>query len=341
MAIDFQLLSEEALDLFWSWASSYKPGFIFHNASFDTLWAEVHGKPLAIEACTSVLFRLLATEGWLGQSWSLKTAMTDVLGWPEPNTEVLYSWLKSQKYGKEEMHRAPWEILGPYAALDADATVQLYQVLTRVLDSLPEKLGRVLRDYIANDCMNLLVLLREQQIKGIPVDLEGLAALNTSIGAEIEDYRQQFYSHPTIQPALASLAAAQVKAEMDAVPPQYTKAGEVTARYQKWLERIEGLKNRPMDEVFNVDSPQQLAWLFYTALGYPIRKTTDGGAASVDNKTLAQFGELGVLLSRYRKVRDRLKFATALGNVQKNGVFHPSIQMMGTVTGRSSGGNKG
>jgi hypothetical protein len=35
----------------------------------------------------------LSTEGWDGQSWSLKTAMTDVLGWPEINNKALKRWL--------------------------------------------------------------------------------------------------------------------------------------------------------------------------------------------------------------------------------------------------------
>jgi hypothetical protein len=39
------------------------------------------------------LVKTLSTEGWDGQSWSLKTAMTDVLGWPEINNKALKRWL--------------------------------------------------------------------------------------------------------------------------------------------------------------------------------------------------------------------------------------------------------
>ncbi len=346
LAIDVASLSGAVADLLWDWVQHYPEGFLIHNAAFDCSWARLHGKGLRIDCCTMTLFRHLTTEGWLGQSWSLKTAMVAVLGWAEPNTAKLDEWLKERKLDKSSMSQAPWEILGPYAALDADATYQLYVALMKDAKKLPRELYENLVEYHQQDCINAINLLVEQQLAGLPVNLPKLNAYSREKIVQIEAERLVFFAHQDIRPIIESLKCAKIQEHLASRPEEKTKTGTTTVRFKKWKEELPWLESLLPHEVFNIDSPKQLCWLFYTRLGYPVKKRNKPtklnpvGGPSVDNEVLPQFGEVGGILARYRKLRDALKFATSLSNVQVDGIFHPSVTFAGAVTGRCSGGNQ-
>jgi hypothetical protein len=112
--------------------------------------------------CTYALFRYLSSEGFVGQSHSLKFAMTDLLLWQDTNEKDQHDWLinngyvkgprgihnpknktpeadrlevlrgkiaegKQYKPDKGMMYKVPHEILGKYNALDCFATYRLYR----------------------------------------------------------------------------------------------------------------------------------------------------------------------------------------------------------------------
>lgn len=339
IAIDLLSLDQPVLDLFWVWAQAH-PGFIFHNAAFDTLWAAVHGKPIKIKACTSALFRHVATEGELGQSWSLKTAMTDVLGWESPNTIALYMWLDQNRLGKNEMSKAPWELLGPYAALDADATIQLFVYLSSVIDRLPKHLAENMWEYHYCDTINLIELVTEAQIEGMTVNVEKLQKYGEELKVLIAAEIRNFVEEGAIKKVLSTLKTAQIEALSIAEPEEMTKTGQIAKRWQSWAIKVMEQIDAPLSEIFNIDSPQQLSWLMYEKLGYKVMRETEGGAASVDAKSLPYLGDGGRVLMKYRKLREKLKFVTAALNVQQNGLFHPTLKVAATVTGRCAGGSK-
>ncbi len=310
-----------------------------HNASFDKLWATVHGKGLNIDMCTAALFRYLSTDGWAGQSWSLKTAMTDVLGWDEPNTAELYAWLKANKLGKHDMAQAPWEILGKYCALDSSATVQLHEILLKVIEGLPKDVGANLLDYMEKEVKTELNLLVEQQIKGVTINLEKLDTYGVKLNQQIEELANEFLSQPKVVEAVNELRIATIN-QLEAIKiEQFTKTGKVAKRWEAHQEKINEMSNLHIRELFNIDSPAQLAWLFYTKLKYKVERTTKKGAPSVDSKSLPYFDKYGEILIKYRKLRDRLKFVDATRNVQRDRVLHPTFKIAGTVSGRLSGGN--
>jgi DNA polymerase I-like protein with 3'-5' exonuclease and polymerase domains len=267
--------------------------------------------------------------------------MTDVLGWPEQNTEELYTWLKEHKYTKSQMSLAPWEILGKYAALDADATWYLYKYLQEVIEQLPVNLREVFWDYHKQDVLTEVRLLIEQQVGGMTINLKKLDEYDRRLCEQIEALRRQFLNHEKIVPIMKGLKESQLAALVAIEPPRLTKAGVPTKRWESWTKRVEELMAAEPNSLFNIDSPKQLAWLFYTKLGFKVQRTTDKGDPSVDNKSLPYFDEVGFPLIRYRKLRDKLKFVTATRNVQIDGVLHPSMTMSGTVTGRLAGGNRG
>lgn len=338
LAIDLQSLGPVELNFFWTWVKNY-PGFIMHNASFDKLWATVHGQGLTMDACTSAFFRYMSTDGWAGQSWSLKTAMTDVLGWDEPNTAELYAWLKANKLGKFEMAKAPWEILGPYCALDSSATIQLHEILQKAVSDLPSEVAGNIKDYLEKEVKTEINLLIEQQIKGVCINTKKLDLYSTELNQQIKALEQQFMSQPKVAAAILDLRIANIKELQDVVIEQFTKTGTVAKRWEAHQAKIKAMETLPSEELFNIDSPKQLAWLMYEKLKYKVGRTTEKGEPSVDSKSLPYFDEYGQILIKYRKLRDRLKFVTAANNVQINGVYHPTFKLAGTVSGRLAGGN--
>ncbi len=332
VAIDCEALSPRERGQLTKWLLRQR--LIAHNAVFDAGWLYAKSKQMPkIEACTLVLFKLLATEGWLGQRWGLKAAMTDVIGWPESNEEELYGWLKANKLKAKDMAQAPWDILGKYNALDAAATWELYKCMIASIEDYGWA-ENVLR-FHQEDFANLMELLIEQQIRGMTIDTEALQEYDTTLDRQIEEKRQEFLHHPEVLPHVKYYQQVIIEELLAKEPNYLTKKGLVTANYTRWTDKVWEAQGR-LD--FNIDSTQQLQWLFYERLFYECPILTDKGVPSVGKKAFPHLGELGKLLKDYRELRDRRKFVTALNNVQRDGVIYPTVKPHGTLTGRSSGG---
>jgi DNA polymerase I-like protein with 3'-5' exonuclease and polymerase domains len=239
------------------------------------------------------------------------------------------------------MHLAPWDILGKYAALDAEATLQLYDYLKEVVNTkLPADVASVLWDYTNNDVLTEIYLLIEQQIEGMTINNEKLALFSASLEHQIAAELDAFLTHEKVAPIIEELRQTKLR-ELDTVTiEQFTKTGTVAKRWEVQQLKRQAIIDATPGQIFNSDSPKQLAWLFYDKLRYKVQRSTEKGEPSVDNKALPYFGEPGKILGKYRKLRDKLKFVTATQNVQRNGVLHPSMTMSGTATGRLAGGNK-
>lgn len=157
--------------------------------------------------CSYGLMRQLATEDFPGQSWGLKAAQVDLLGWEETNEAGIDYWLISHGYHKQgpkfiegedpdehyvscmewqevnpetrrvrpdksEMWRVPPEILGEYCILDCISTLQLYlDVLLPSLSRFPE-LDEFHQEYFVPG----VHLLYKQAYHGIRLDRPRLEA---------------------------------------------------------------------------------------------------------------------------------------------------------------------
>ncbi len=329
-SIDFEGgLPREGRAFLFEWMARQR--LVAHNYTYDGLWlASELGWVIPAHFCTFGAFRQLATEQFLGQRWSLKYAMTEVLGWPEVNNLDLKSWLAENKMGMGQMSWAPFDILGRYNALDSAATWQLYKYFLTFKDKFP-----VWWDYHTVDYANETTLLIEQQLLGLTIDVEQLIRFGAELDEKIEIKLAEFLARPEVAPHIVEFNRQQVAELIAAEPPQFKKGGGVTSRWLKWQEKVETAKQTSF---FNTDSPQQLTWLFYSAMKLRVQRTTKKGEPSVDAKAIAQMGRVGGLLLEYRNLRDVRKFVTAVGNVQKNGILHPSIKNPATVTSRLGGG---
>lgn len=340
LALDFKDLPDKAKARFWDWASSYPHGFVMHNAVFDASWCQLHGKKVKVHRCTSVMFRNVSNEGYVGQRWGLKVAMEEILGWSEVNTPLLDKWLHDNKLGKGDMCLAPWSILGPYNALDAGATYQLYSHITGSLISPFE----TLEDYWDNEIATMIDVIVEQYTHGLYVDMNKLNKSLEELDREVQDRSSQFLSQSTVAPQIVEYNRQFIEAMNVNKHSQFTSKGEENLNWVKHNAKVESLKGL---QHFNIDSNEHLKWLFFTQLKkIPVRfveKKVDGRKVrtdnpSVDKKALPLLGEETRPLIEYRNSRDILKFLTAINNIQVNGVMHPSLTISGTVTGRLSGG---
>lgn len=380
-----------------------------HNWFFDGHWLlDSHPdqyERLKVESCTYLVYKLLATEGWDGQSWGLKDAQTSLLGWQDTNERELDEWLvgngwvgqnaskkfteemtsrqrirhyysednldkngrKKVKPSKGEMWRAPRDILGKYCCLDSHSTWLLY---TEVLHPVVNKY-RELPEYI-NAYMELLDLLIRQQQRGIEIQEERLAEVVKQWEKKCEDALTAFLEHSEVSKYAKEWFDRKFKEEyLDKEPERYKKPPkkpkepkmykkdgsyskvylsyiedrlprwehavanpEQSKNWERWVER----RQKMVEEcTLNLNSGDQLCWLFYERLGYPVAKYTDSGEPSIDKKVVGLLGEPGKLLRDYGIVDKERSYMQSCLDKQYQGVLHPGFRVPGTLTGRLAG----
>lgn len=360
-------------------------GLLAHNVYFDggflyqeamALGMDVSGPPVFL-ACTYALYCHLANEGYIGQKHSLKHAQTDLLGWEETNEIELDTWLRGAGYVnksggvlKQEMWRAPLEILGKYCSLDAESTYLLYtQVLEPGVDLYP-----AMREY-TEDFLHMVNILIVQKIVGILVDVERLSNYRDKLQNKIVETQNSFLSHPSILQYVEELESTRLqefvvteptkykKSTLGTEPQKYKKDGttisrswehwyaksqkppEVTKTWLNWdnkLREISAGKNPKYR--FNINSGPDIRWLLFDKLGLVSVDQTESGLPAIGAKSLQAMGEVGGLLTEYRGyekelsyVEDYLERARSTPDIPGHGTIHPSYKTPGTSTGRLSG----
>lgn len=370
---------------------------IAHNAFFDAAWPlRDFGLWLNWKACTFAMYRLLATEGWPGQQWGLKAAQKDLLQWTETNEKKLDEWLvdngyvsSSSKEAKEgyilrgapgseeerwlspkkgEMWRAPVEILGHYACLDADACWLLY---TYVLKPAADRY-QVLNDYLFNMYPPFIRLLIEQKMRGIQIDTRKLTLYREDLINETQDLQTRLFNLAEVKPHVLhwnSLRVGEISAAEPAKfkqlpkvgkePNRLTKKGDVSGVWLKWDARRKAIEERGPElnqnwvkwnarleeakstQHFNLNSGKQLQWLLYERLGFPIEMRTESGQPATDEDALLGMGEVGQLLIKLNESQKIIQFCDQTLELVRpdSETIHPGFMVPGTLTGRLSGRN--
>ena len=357
--------------------SGYKPGLVAHNVMFDGayLWRDMAFRHPTWYLCTYAAYRHLATEGFFGQTWSLKAAQKDVLLWSETNEVELDQWLvrnghtnkAGDKPDKSKMHLAPVEILGHYCMLDAESTyLLLHRHLLPLMDVFPE----VLR-YEQEEVLPLIRLLTLQTYRGMQVDVPSLQTYQTYLTGHIAALKVEIMSRPDILPhaetyfqiQLERLRASEptrykIKRERPE-PKMYTKAGAVNKGWikwdiyqktppeerldwKKWERRIAGARDNPEMQL-DINKTSALIWLLFSpdALGFDVQAWTDP-----DNQTqpstaaedLLRYGDVGRAIIQYREAIKELGYVDAyLTHTGEDGILHAGWKTPGALTGRLAG----
>jgi hypothetical protein len=347
----------------FEWLQTKK--LVAHNVPFDGAWYKKETGHHAQWYCdTNALFRQLATEGFFLQNWSLKTAMTDILGWSAPNNEKLNAWLKERRLKTGDMWQAPPDILGQYCALDTIATYHLYEYLRSVSAKWPN-LWQFHTDYT----MPIIRTTIDQQLRGIKMNVAKLTCYRDELAEKEAELLAEFMGHDSVARAVAEYNQAKRDAHAAKEPPTRNKTGVHSQRWFWWKKRHDEYATK---NFFKVSSKKDLRWLFFekifeTKIVRPHKPAvkgqkrnftdigqfsvlvdgkwtiplslTNGGDMAVDKKVLPHLGHLGKLLLQREKIVTELKFVKATLDLSaQTGKLHVSMKVPGTLTGRCSGG---
>lgn len=328
--------------------------------------------------CTLVQAKALSNEGFLQQSWGLKNLQVNLLGWESKGDVELDKWLTENGHTnnqgnvqKGEMWRAPAEILGHYACMDADATYLLWnKVLAPVYDRF--RAHQKITEYF----MTLILTLVRQQLTGMRIDLPRLRAYSEELETKIEETKAEFFEMPRIKPLVEARQAKTLQELLFVEPARYKKQKELCAEPKKfningtlsktwekweqkrlnpppleesshwtrWNKKLEELKEQK--EFFNLNSALDKREIFYESLGYPVLLFTDSEdnpQPSVDSDAMRGFGEEGKLLIHYSELVKLKGYVDAY--IEKTdpvtSLLHVKLKPHGTLTGRCSGGGGG
>lgn len=305
-------------------------------------------------------------------------------------------WCKPRK---SEMWRAPAQILGYYCGLDAAST---WQLLHEVI--LPSIKGQAWEDifwFYNHVFLENVRLHVDQQLHGITIDKPMLEAYYERLQERISHHYTEFVNHPDVRP-FADERNAKILAECDSSEPakykkmkwpkepkKIKKNGEISQVWLTWEQKTKELEEKGPDlsmnwvnwkekrdklaseEHLNLNSSQQMQWLFYEKLEYPILiRTYQGGtlepeeyifdfkakeykpnpelkkwlktSPSTGVKALPGFGEAGKLLGRQKDEEKELTYVRAclehlIQDEEGNWRLHPQFRMPGTLTCRLAG----
>jgi hypothetical protein len=322
------------------------------------------------------LYKHLASEGWKGQEWGLKSAQKDLLGWTEAGDAELGQWLVDNghisdsklewkqgyyryknadglvRFGrpsKSQMSKAPVDILGYYCGLDAASTYMLFaEVFQPALAALAPPIAENYRFYHQELYWSTVKWHIEQQFNGLQIDTVRLRTHANKLRDAIVDAERRFFEHPEVAPHITEYNLGVLKEHMSKEPARYKKQPKRSPNSKRpplpevesksWQNWKAKLEKMSSENHFNINSGQQKEWLFYTKMGKEILVYTENGNPATDKKALLAWGEPGKLL---KEQNDAVK---ELGYVEKcleiaglDGKVHTQFNMVGTLTGRLSG----
>lgn len=360
---DGSYLARDLPDVNWNWylcsyaALRWVASEGFPGQQWGLKWAQEH--LLGWEETNEV-----ALDEWLcdhGYGRRVQIRQKDADGSYQIDSEGNPITIEKLQPDKGEMWRAPPNILGHYCALDSYSTALLVtKVLEPVLSSF-----KALPAYVSL-YQKYLPILISQRFAGIDVDLNLLSEHRKNLGNTIQSTREEFFQHPDVAKAVSFFNQQMIdewkgkepekflKKKLGAEPNRLKKDGSISANWLKWKEKEqaplvlsknwEKWKEKETEvETFNLASRDQLSWLLYDALEFPVLLRTEPssrfpeGQPATDEDALLQMGQIGPMLVRHQEAVKEMSFVESLSSIQIDGVLHPQVKVPGTLTGRLSG----
>ena len=272
----------------------YFDASVFYNLGFDLDNINMH-------ACTYVLYKQLAGEGFLGQSWGLSAVETDMLGWLQTNKDEVGEWLSAhghtkanvsikvkEKYhtgellteeeykkfvscaDKSKLYLVPAAVLGKYCGLDSDATWQFY---TLVLEPALQRVPPMTWSMHVDGFIELSKILIENHFQGITVDLPRMEAYRAQLITQIAQAKSSIREFEGLKEFIA-VKEAEWLADIKA-PEQFKKDGKPSKNYAKYLEKLELIKEGTDEKLnkdfkFNVNGDEMAEYVYTQYLQYEI-----------------------------------------------------------------------
>jgi len=315
---------------------------ILHNANFDLKF--FHRASIEVEGPIedTLLLAQLVNEN---QSLKLKDLAYKYLG-PDSikHARAIWKWLDQNKLKKEDLYKAPIDLLAAYACEDVNNTLKLKYVF---LDRL-QKTGKIIKerdwckrdpiDYYEKESIPTDQVLRKMELRGVKIDQILLGQKKEEIEAEQKEILQRLSK--TFEVEIKEILDERFRIVVDNLK---TPRGKANAKYPE----------------FEWTSVKQIGDLYYNTLGlsklFPNSKTAKGQwkcddaffktvlkSPGIDQRILDSCKDI-ILHSKTKK-----RLGTDIGGLEKrlwNGRIHSSFKQTspqdtneakGTLTGRLS-----
>ena len=301
---------------------------VFHNYAYDEAFLRTHGitfgYPSSVED-TMFMHYVLDPEA-LHDLKSLAFLYTNMGEYDQDLDDVRSQLTKTLKKNKSEVtfDYVPDEILWPYSAADADATIQMYHVLK------PRILNEGLYDVYRNYPMPTRWVLNDVEREGVSIDVPYLDDLILKYEQMVASKFQAIQEHPEI----VRFCKTKRDAFMNKKQKQYLTL-------QTNMMENERAELDPLP-VFNPNSYIQLSELILKQLQLPVvkqNKRTKNPSFDEDAiKIYARKHPFMALLSEYRSL-SALNSTFVVGlrsHVSNDSRVHTNYLVHGTTTGRLS-----
>lgn len=308
---------------------------VAQNGKFDIEWLDVQldikvanfnfDTQIAHYICIS---EELGTQGLKSQAWEF----TDMGGYDNALDEYKSTLSDGEgELSRNNYDRIPWSILSPYACCDVDCALRLKHIYEPLIQENP-KWEVLMREIL----MPASYTMKEIEKNGMKFDLELSEKYKQTYGDEINRITSRLESYPEVVELEREKRELWKKREQLKLIPKKDRTPEEQEQFTKY--------GKYKDYKFNWGSVQQLSELLYDKLELKTSITTDTGNLSTSEEALNEISnqhEIPKLLLELRKV-------TTLNNmfIQKlptmcddSGIIHPSFNICGTVTGRTSSEN--
>jgi len=206
---------------------------------------------------------------------SLKTMMKDLLGWPDTNERALDQWLiyngytkgssKDPKPDKGEMWRVPFEIMQKYAALDAQATRDIYyEVLVPAMEKWPDVLP-----FHTTATIALYKLIIEARKEGITVDVDRLEKWKAHLERTRDEAAEKFTYESEATSHIEEVLKNRVDNKFRPKPKVWLKKdGTMSSHAKRWEEDHKNRYDDLFETHLNLNSKQMIRdILYYNMLG--------------------------------------------------------------------------
>ncbi len=300
---------------------------IFHNAVFDLSFLQKAGYKFSGRIHdTMIMAHLLDPDR---PHLGLKDLSQEIFGSDSIKTyKLLSEWLNDNQLSKEDIYKAPKELLAEYAKEDTKNTYNLFKHFCQKFKELNKWLGdrgftKTPWNYYLEECCPIISVIVNMQLHGTKLDMEGLVTVQ-------EELLKKLQALPE---------------ELKKETKEYIKQAEESLyqrriNYRKLKNKTGQLKKLPPRVEFNWSSNDHLKVLFFEVLKETASKKTFKGNISVDDEVLNQFVAKYAWSRKILELREVRKLAkTYIENLlsyQKGGYIYPKFNLTGTATGRFS-----
>lgn len=254
-------------------------------------------------------------------------------------------WTKHEK----DFWKGDWKLLGRYGAYDTIYTYQLFNLWYPELLKSP-KLVALWNEEV----MPLMAVTYDLNTVGIKIDVDYFKRLEVEMADKAKSIEDEIFA--LISDKIKDYEFSKIKDSINITPRsefgRFLKTNDLwpweeTPKHKEAMEFWYKNKNGG-GRVFNLDSPDDKAFLLFDVLNLPVKGTTAKGKRSVTKAILDeladQYEDSSVVLKLMRERSKELKllstYVKAILETHDNGRIYPDFNQTGTTSGRySSGGN--